>query len=225
MYNLGVKKNFVAIFAHPDDESFGPSGTIAKLAEKYNVYLICATSGQAGESSLKEVKDLSKVRESELRESAKILGVKKVFFLGFQDGELSNNLYHKLAEKIKKTLEDLKPEKIMTDEIRGISGHIDHITVALATTFVFYKLPFIKELMYYCIEKREVTRDYFIYMPPGFDKKDIDLRVDIADVWDKKVAAIKAHKSQAHDGKYILSLYEKGIISKTENFLLLKKQK
>ncbi len=111
----------------------------------------------------------------------------------------------------------------MTDEIRGISGHIDHITVAMVTTFVFYKLPFIKELMYYCIEKREVMRDYFIYMPPGFDKKDVDLRIDISDVWDKKVAAIKAHKSQAHDGKYILSLYKKGIISKIENFLILKK--
>lgn len=218
-----MKRNFVAIFAHPDDESFGPSGTIAKLTEEYNVYLICATSGQAGESSLKGVKNLSKVRENELKESAKILGVKEVFFLGFGDGELSNNLYHILADKIQKILEELKPEKIMTDEIRGISGHIDHITVAMVTTFVFYKLPFIEELMYYCIEKREVMRDYFIYMPPGFDKEDIDLSVDISDVWDKKVAAIKAHKSQAHDGKYILSLYEKRIISKTENFLLLKK--
>lgn len=218
-----MKKNFVAIFAHPDDESFGPSGTITKLTEKYNVYLICVTSGQAGESSLKEVKDLSKVRENELRESAKILGVKKIFFLGFKDGELSNNLYHKLADKIQKILETLTPEKIMTDEIRGISGHIDHITVAMVTTFVFYKLPFIKELMYYCTEKREVMRDYFIYMPPGFDKKDMDLRIDISDVWDKKVAAIKAHKSQLKDGKYILSLYEKGIVLKTENFLLLKK--
>jgi len=159
----------------------------------------------------------------ELKTSAKILGVKKVFLLGFEDGELNNNLYHKLAEKIQKILEELKPEKIMTDEIRGISGHIDHITVAMVTTFVFYKLPFIKELMYYCIEKREVMRDYFIYMPPGFDKKDVDLRIDISDVWDKKVAAIKAHKSQAHDGKYILSLYKKGIISKIENFLILKK--
>lgn len=223
MYNRFVKKSFVAIFAHPDDEAFGPSGTIAKLAEEYDVYLICVTGGQAGKSSLKNVGNLTNVRKRELFTSAKILGVKKVYCLGFKDGELNNNLYHKLAGKIQKILEELKPEKIMTDEIRGVSGHIDHITVALATTFVFYKLKFIKELMYYCIERREAMRDYFIYFPPGLDSRDIDLKVDINDVWDKKVEAIKAHKSQSHDGDYILSLYETGQVKKVENFLLLRK--
>ena len=41
-------KPLVCIFAHPDDEAFGPGGTIAKFAKKRPVYLICATKGESG---------------------------------------------------------------------------------------------------------------------------------------------------------------------------------
>ncbi|MBP9816108.1 PIG-L family deacetylase [Candidatus Woesebacteria bacterium] len=37
--------NIVAIFAHPDDEAFGPGGTLAKLSNEHDVYIICVTSG------------------------------------------------------------------------------------------------------------------------------------------------------------------------------------
>ena len=40
-------KTVVGVFAHPDDEALGPSGTIATLAKDYQVYLICVTSGEA----------------------------------------------------------------------------------------------------------------------------------------------------------------------------------
>ncbi|MBI4159549.1 PIG-L family deacetylase [Candidatus Wolfebacteria bacterium] len=84
-------KTIVCIFAHPDDEAFGPGGTIAKLAKKNRVYIICATKGEAGKDSRrKKMGVLHDHRASELVASAKILGVKKVYFLGFKDGTLSN---------------------------------------------------------------------------------------------------------------------------------------
>lgn len=217
-----VKKAVVGIFAHPDDESFGPAGTIYKLSKDYDVYILCATKGEIGIGADGR-QPLDEVRAKELRKSAKIIGIKKVYFLGFVDGTLSNSLYPKLAEKIEKHLRRLKPEIIMTFEPRGISGHIDHITVSLATTFVFRKLKFIKQLLYYCIDERTRNRfsdNYFIYFPPGYKTSEINKIVNIEDVWDKKIKAMMVHKSQTRDAKRILEQREG--LPKKEYFLVLK---
>ena len=42
-------RSLMAVFAHPDDESFGPSATLAKYAsQSVKTYLVCATRGEAG---------------------------------------------------------------------------------------------------------------------------------------------------------------------------------
>lgn len=215
-------KNFVCIFAHPDDEAFGPSGTIIKLAKDFNMYLICVTRGEAGQNSLKEQKELGKIREEELKECAKFLGMKKVFFLDFIDGTLSNSLYHELAEKIEKILIELKPTGIMTFESRGISGHLDHIAVSMATQFVFQKLLFINELWQHCLayDFSVHVKNYFIFFPPGYHEKEVHKIVDISNVWEKKIEAMKIHKSQEKDGKRLLKLW--GNVPKQEYFLITK---
>lgn len=217
-------KTFVCIFAHPDDEAFGPGGTIAKLAKEYSVHILCATKGEAGKNSKTSKKSIASIREKELLKSAKILGVKEVFFLGFKDGTLSNNLYHKLAEKIREKLEELRPVIIMTDEPRGISGHIDHITVSMVTTYVFEKLSFIKELWYYCIGEnaRSQIKDYFVYFPPGYSRSQIDMVVDTSNVWEIKVKAMNAHQSQKHDIERILKNQKN--LPREEYFLVVKKK-
>ncbi|MGE5042280.1 MAG: PIG-L deacetylase family protein [Candidatus Levyibacteriota bacterium] len=217
------KKTVVCVFAHPDDEAFGPSGTIHKLSKDYDVYILCATKGQAGQDSRSESSEsLAARRARELRESAKHIGVKKVYFLGFKDGTLSNNLYHKLADKIRKHLEDLKPELVITFEPQGVSGHIDHITVSMATSFVVLKLNFIKEIWYHCILKARALkrRDYFIYFPSGYKRSEVDKIVDISDVWTIKEKAMLKHESQRHDAERILK--EAKGFPKEEYFLVRK---
>lgn len=217
-------KNVVCIFAHPDDEAFGPGGTIAKFAKNNNVYILCATKGEEGKNSLKlkvNSLKLGEIRADELRRSAKVLGVKKVFFLGFKDGELSNNLYHKLAAKIRSHLIKLKPSLVLTYEPRGVTGHIDHIVVSLVTMFVVRKLKFVKTVMQFCRKTgRDEIKDYFVYVPPGYKESEIDLTVNIKDVWDTKLAAMKEHKSQAKDLKLALTSLEKS--PKKEHFLIKK---
>ena len=219
----------VAIFAHPDDEAFGPSGTITKLAKTHDIYVLCATRGEAGlpaEAQAKvggNLKNIGEVREKELRCSAQILGVKKVYFLGFADGTLSNSLYHRLAARIEQKLKLLKPQTVITFEPRGISGHIDHITVSLATTYIFYRLPFVQKLLYFCIseEERKLVKDYFIYFPPGYKKSDINQIVDVSDVWERKIQSMMCHKSQIGDAKRILKMRK--MLPKKEHFLVIKK--
>jgi LmbE family N-acetylglucosaminyl deacetylase len=219
-----MKKVVVAVFAHPDDEAFGPAGTLAKFSKTHNVYILCATGGEAGKNSLSQTeKKLSDIRKKELHASAKIIGVKKVFFLGFEDGTLSNNLYHKLASKIEEKLKELKPGTVITFEPHGISGHIDHITVSFVTTFVVNRLKTVKNLYYYCIlenERRREPGEYFIYFPDGYKRSEIDWENDISEVWEIKKHAMRAHKSQKHDADVILKVLEK--LPKREHFLKFK---
>lgn len=216
-----MRKKVVCIFAHPDDEAFGPSGTIAKLSLDHEVYLICATSGEHGENP--DGIDLAKARRADLHKSAKILGIKQVIFLDFVDGTLSNNLYHKLADAIQVHLDLIKPEILLTHEMRGVSGHIDHITVSMVSSYLFEKLPYIKKILYYCISKirRAWIKDYFIYFPEGFDKSQVDQVVDVTDLWDIKIEAIKAHASQSADVKMMLEYHKN--LPKEEYFLIRKK--
>lgn len=220
-----MKKTLACIFAHPDDEAFGPAGTIAKLASEHEVFLLCATRGEAGQNNLtkKTAQQLNQIRESELRKSAKILGIKKVFFLDFIDGELCNNTYHKLAEKIMEVLDAIKPDTILTNEHRGNSGHIDHITISMVSSFVFEKLPYVKTIMYHCTsdKMKALNIGYFIYVPPGYKKSEVDLVVNIQPYWDIKVKAMHCHKSQMEDAKRILKRWEN--LPKEEYFLVRNK--
>jgi LmbE family N-acetylglucosaminyl deacetylase len=79
------------VLAHPDDETFGPGGTIARYArEGVRVSVIIATSGQAGRAAgLAATPDeLGRIREEEALAAARFLGVADVHLFGYTDGKL-----------------------------------------------------------------------------------------------------------------------------------------
>ncbi len=219
------KKTIAVIVAHPDDEAFFMSGTIAQYAKQGDkIYLLCATKGEEGEQHKNEdVREVHEIRKEELIESTKTLGVKQVFFLGFRDGTLSNNLYHKLADSIIEILKKIKPELIITIEPRGISGHIDHITVSMVSSYVFEKLLFVKKIMYFCFtdEIRNSFHSYYIYFPPGYKKEEINHVEDVSKVWEQKMKAIQCHRSQFKDGSRIIKRLN--LFPKKEHFLVREK--
>lgn len=220
-------KPVVAIIAHPDDET-AMAGTLAKLSEEREVYIICVTNGDAGENHHEKKEDLLMlVREDELRASAQVLGVKHVTFIGFGDGSLSNNLYHKIAKKVQNKLDEIKPDTLITFEPRGITGHLDHIAVSMVTTYLFRKLPYTKTLMYSCMSEAQrniasTLPEYFIYFPPGYKKSEVNTVIDVRPYWNKKIKAIQSHHSQKNDVEnFILPVQEKS--PKEEYFIRLQK--
>lgn len=69
-----MKKVLIGIFAHPDDEAFGPSGTLLKLRDEgWDIHLILLTDGDAG-VNVDNVTDLAATRLKEWEASAKLLG-------------------------------------------------------------------------------------------------------------------------------------------------------
>ncbi len=207
----------VGVFAHPDDEAMGPAGTIAKLAPDHDVHLICVTDGDHQDKGLKNIRD------KELFKSAQILGVKKVIFLDFVDGSLSNSDYHQIAESLKKHLDVLKPETIITFHPNGVSGHIDHMVVTSVVNYLFPKLRYLKKVMYFAMRdiERRLIPSYFVHMPEGLAKEDAHEVVDTKSVWNLKKQAIQAHKSQSSDGNKIL--LRDSLLPKEEYFLVRSK--
>ncbi len=197
-----MKDTLVCVIAHPDDEAFGPSGTLAKLAHIYDVHIVCVTDGQSdprfhttpGES-------LTKLRAEELRQSATLLGAVQVHFLHFQDGTLNNNQYHEIATKLSALCDILKPTVFMTNDLKGNSGHLDHVAVAMVTSFVYEKRTDMQGILYNCVPRAvsDVMREYFVFFPHGYDVGDVDIVVDVTDVLEKKLAAARCHQTQATD--------------------------
>jgi len=132
----------MAVLAHPDDESLGIGGTLAKYAgEGVETYLVTATRGERGrfgESGEKPPPDvIGRVREAELREAAKVLGVREVRFLDYYDGDLDQINVTEAVARIADHLRRVKPHVVITFGPEGAYGHPDHIAISqLATAAV-----------------------------------------------------------------------------------------
>ena len=129
----------MCIFAHPDDESLGAGGTLARsAAEGVETYLVTATRGERGRfGTSKESPGLDvvgKVRESELRAAAKELGIREVNFLDYVDGDLDKANPREAIAKIAPHIRRIKPHVVITFGPEGAYGHPDHIAISQFAT-------------------------------------------------------------------------------------------
>jgi LmbE family N-acetylglucosaminyl deacetylase len=90
-----IQRVLLAVFAHPDDESFGVGGTLARYAaEGVEVWLICATDGNAGTvdaEMLEGYASTSQLRAAELCCAAQALGLRGVDWLGYRDSGMAGS--------------------------------------------------------------------------------------------------------------------------------------
>jgi LmbE family N-acetylglucosaminyl deacetylase len=129
----------MCVLAHPDDESLGTGGVLAKCAaEGVATFLVTATRGERGrfggsnESPGPDV--VGQVREAELLAAAKELGVSEVRFLDYPDGALDRVDTADAIEKIVGHLRRVKPQVVITFGPEGAYGHPDHIAISQLTT-------------------------------------------------------------------------------------------
>jgi LmbE family N-acetylglucosaminyl deacetylase len=147
------KGGLLAIFAHPDDETFGLGGTMARCSARgVPVTMLCATRGEVGEISPgtgATPDTLGSFRAEELRVAMGMLGVTDVRFMGFRDsgmqGTPENDDPRSLVKAhpdavthiIVKAIRDLQPEVVATWDASGGYGHPDHIAVHHHATAAF----------------------------------------------------------------------------------------
>jgi len=136
---IASELRLMCVLAHPDDESLGTGGALAKCAaEGVATYLVTATRGERGrfgdskESPGPEV--VGKAREAELRAAASELGLREVRLLDYPDGALDRIDAADAIAKIAGHLRRVKPHVVITFGPEGAYGHPDHIAISQLTT-------------------------------------------------------------------------------------------
>jgi LmbE family N-acetylglucosaminyl deacetylase len=125
----------LAVVAHPDDLEFGTAAAIARWTRQgKQIAYVMVTSGEAGIDALSPA-ECRAVREAEEIESARVVGVSEVEFLGFPDGILEYGL--PLRAAIAETVRRHRPEIVITGNLRDTFGgqnlnQADHIAVGRA---------------------------------------------------------------------------------------------
>jgi LmbE family N-acetylglucosaminyl deacetylase len=146
-------RRLLAVFAHPDDESFGPGGTLAHYAAQgTEVHLVCATFGEVGDvppGLLGKFKDAAELREHELRCAAEHLGLAGVHFMGYRDSGMpgtADNHHpralaaanpYEVASRVLDYIQQLEPQVVITFDPIGGYRHPDHIAIHKATLKAF----------------------------------------------------------------------------------------
>ncbi len=149
----GKQRTLLFVGSHPDDETFGVGGTLAKYAAAgVKVYYACGTRGEVGSANpedTREGSDFGDVRWAELECAAGIIGLSDVIYLGYRDSGMPGSADNKhpralaaapieeVTGRIVRIIRDLKPEVIITFDPIGGYRHPDHIATHNATVKAF----------------------------------------------------------------------------------------
>jgi len=136
---MNQRLRLLAVLAHPDDESLGFGGTLARYAsEGVEIHLVTATRGERGRFGLLpgggDPVEVGRVREAELRAAAAVLGVCQVSVLNYPDGALDTVDATSAIRAVVSHLRRIQPDVVVTFGPEGAYGHPDHIAISQFTT-------------------------------------------------------------------------------------------
>ena len=190
----------LVVTAHPDDAEFGAAGTIAKLVrDGCEVTYVIVTNGNKGSSDRSMTPErLARIREDEQRNAARALGVERVEFLGYPDGEVEDT--RELRRDVSREIRRFRPDLVICQTPNRSynlgASHRDHRTVGGVALDCVYPL----------------ARDHMAFpeLMPEFEPHKVrevyvmqwespQLIVDIGDVIDLKIKALACHQSQFAD--------------------------
>jgi LmbE family N-acetylglucosaminyl deacetylase len=127
----------LAVVAHPDDLEFGAAAAVARWTSQGKHVTYCMlTSGEAGIDSMSP-EETRRVREAEQRESAAVVGVEAVEFLGLPDGILEYGV--PLRRMIAREVRRYRPDVVVTNNFRSTwdgataLNQADHMVTGRAT--------------------------------------------------------------------------------------------
>lgn len=186
-----MSRTLLAILAHPDDESFGMGGTLAKYAaEGVDVHICIATDGVAGsvaEGHEQSKSELVAVRRRELDEAVAVLGA-TLHRLDYRDSGMTGDLANDHPDawinsdddeaigRIVQLIRQIRPTIVVTHDETGGYFHPDHIRCWEVVTPAFFAAgdpahypaidlaPFQPERLYYTASPNTLVKFFVATM-------------------------------------------------------------
>lgn len=218
-----MTRKLLLLLAHPDDETFGPGGTIARYArEGVEITLVTATRGEEGMTGDPPVttrERLGEVREAELAKAAQVLGIREVVLLGFRDKQLEHLPFERILEPAVGQIRRVRPQILIGFGPEGVSRHPDHIVMSRVALEAFdaaadpARFPgqirnglsaYGPRKLYQFEIAREILDRWEIPLA-GVPERELTTFLDTSGEVETKIRAFSAHRTQAKDARRILS--------------------
>jgi LmbE family N-acetylglucosaminyl deacetylase len=226
-----VPRRLLAVFAHPDDESFTSGGTFALLAaSRVQICLVTATRGELGagpDAAHLSREALAELRGQELQSACQVLGISPPIFLGLPDGSVAGFGLDRVATRIASAARAFDPHLVVTFGPDGAYGHPDHVAIGRATTVAFGRglgrrllhvaypaglfRPQYDGMLTTAFEREMRATDPALL---GLDTTHAGVCIDIRAFAEAKLSAIAAHASQLQRGDP-RTLFPPGIVDAT----------
>jgi LmbE family N-acetylglucosaminyl deacetylase len=225
---MALELRLMCVLAHPDDESLGTGGALAKYAsEGIGTYVVTATRGErgryddTGRSPGPEI--VARTREAELRAAATELGVREIAFLDYHDTELDRAGTPAAAEQIASHIRRIQPHVVITFDPYGAYGHPDHIAISQLTAAAIVLAADshrVSKLYYFVSSARKwaayqaalktltSTVDGTVRAAVPWPDWSITTTVDATTVWATVWRAVQCHKTQMSIYKNFAGLTE-----------------
>lgn len=198
------RKRLLGVAAHADDLEFSSAGTIARwIKEGWEAYYLICTDGSKGSDDPKMTpQKLARVRREEQQRAAKILGVKKVYFLDHPDTELVAD--QTLKEEITYYIRKLRPQRVVTMnpavffwKKRHFVNHTDHRAVSIATIDSVF--PLARDRLTFPQHEKQGLKPHKAEELFLVTIEEANYISDVTDTWNIKLKALRAHKSQVSE--------------------------
>jgi LmbE family N-acetylglucosaminyl deacetylase len=153
------------------------------------------------------------MRESELRCACATLGIQPPHVLEYADGSLAGVDEQDGAAQVMAVIHDLHPQVLLTWPPDGLSGHPDHIAVSRWTALALQRAVALGTeapgALYHLAVPRSVAQALGLAHLHALPDDEITLTVDVASVWQQKLAAIRCHRSQMASSPILTAPEEK----------------
>lgn len=190
----------MAVFAHPDDEAYGPGATLARYAaDGHRVVLVTLTRGEAGRlgpCADLPAAEVARLRTRELQCAAAALGISELSHHALPDRGLADLSDAEGVALIRREITRYRPGIVIAFEPQGLSRHPDHVTVARWCRRAVENLPDPVRLLYYGISRAMAERAAAV-REVTFLTDDAITHALPTERWaEAKHAAIRCHESQ-----------------------------
>jgi LmbE family N-acetylglucosaminyl deacetylase len=208
---MGDLGTILGVWAHPDDETYLTAGLMAQ-AVRDGRRVVCVTATRGEEGSWDEERwptaKMGEVRDAELMESMRILGVTEHHWLDYYDGTCADVPTEEAVAKVEGIMRDVRPDSVFSFGPDGMTDHPDHQSTCAWATAAFERAAKPGAKLYYATMTPEWAKEFVprmnkfnVFMspnvPPVAPRDELAIVFELPpDLLELKLQAIEAHVSQ-----------------------------